>query len=455
MSNLLVLPDLREMLLEHDDAGLAQVVTELHPATIADFSEGLSVEETWQLLDHAPVTRQADVLAFFPPPKQVEMVSGAGRHLISKLLEAMPHDDRVEVLRQLDPEVVEDLLPLVAKADREDIRRLLSYPEDSAGAMMTTDYAWLPREITVAQAIDDLRRQASDKETIYYVYVLDENRRLLGFVSLRHLILAKPMARIADIMETEVISVRVDADREEVVKTVQRYDFLAIPVIDEQHRLVGIITHDDAIDVVVEEATEDALHQAGVASIDESYIDAPFREIWMKRAVYLAGFFVAEAVLVTSAMNHFEAAISTIVVLASFIPLCISTGGNSGAQAATLITRALAVGDVTLKDWWRVLKHELWMGLALGTTVGIVGFLFATFTSASVLEGVNRWMLALVIGQSVACICLWGTVLGSMLPLLFKRAGIDPGYASSPFVATLVDATGIIIYFTFAQLYLL
>jgi magnesium transporter len=455
MSNLLVLPDLREMLVENDDVGLAQVVTELHPATIADFSEGLSVEETWQLLDHAPVARQADVLSFFPPAKQIEMVTGAGRHLISKLLEAMPHDDRVELLRQLDPDVVDDLLPLVAKADREDIRRLLSYPEDSTGAMMTTDYAWLPRDLTVAQAIEDLRKQASDKETIYYVYVLDENRRLLGFVSLRHLILAKPTAKVADIMQTEVISVRVDADREEVVKLLQRYDFLAIPVLDEQHRLVGIITHDDAIDVVVEEATEDALHQAGVATMDESYIDAPFHTIWQKRAFYLAGFFVAEAVLVTSAMNHFEAAISKIVVLASFIPLCISTGGNSGAQAATLITRALAVGDVSLKDWWRVLKHELWMGLALGATVGGVGFLFATLTRASVLEDINRWMLALVIGQSVACICLWGTVLGSMLPLLFKRAGIDPGYASSPFVATLVDATGIIIYFTFAQMYLL
>ena len=455
MSNLLVLPDLREMLVENDDAGLTQVVTELHPATIADFSEGLSVEETWQLLDHAPVGRQADILSFFPPAKQIEMVTGAGRHLISKLLEAMPHDDRVELLRQLDPDVVEDVLPLVAKADREDIRRLLSYPEASAGAMMTTDYAWLPREITVAQAIDELRKQAYDKETIYYVYVLDENRRLLGFVSLRHLILAKPMAKVADIMQTEVISVRVDADREEVVKTVQRYDFLAIPVLDEQHRLVGIITHDDAIDVVVEEATEDALHQAGVSAMDESYIDAPFRTIWRKRAVYLAGFFVAEAVLVTSAMNYFEGAIATVVVLATFIPLCISTGGNSGAQAATLITRALAVGDVTIQDWWRILKHELWMGLALGGTVGVVGFLFATMTRATVLEGVNRWTLGLVIGQSVACICLWGTVLGSMLPLLFKRAGIDPGYASSPFVATLVDATGIIIYFTFAQLYLL
>jgi magnesium transporter len=332
---------------------------------------------------------------------------------------------------------------------------LLSYPEDSAGAMMTTDYAWLPLDITVSQAIEDLRRQAYDKETIYYVYVLDENRRLLGFVSLRHMILAKPSAMIRDIMQTEVISVRVDADREEVVKLLQRYDFLAIPVIDDQHRLVGIITHDDAIDVVVEEATEDALHQAGVSAIDESYIDAPFASIWRKRAVWLACFFMAEAVLTIWAMGHFDEALDAVVALALFVPLCISTGGNSGSQAATLITRALALGDVSLADWWRVLRHEIGMGVALGVTLGAVGFLAGSLLSDTTLAGINRWTFAFVIGQSVTCICLWGTILGSMLPMAFKRFGIDPGYASSPFVATLVDATGIFIYFTFAQIYLL
>jgi magnesium transporter len=454
MSNLLVLPDLREMLVEHDDAGLAQVVTELHPATIAEFSEGLSVEETWQLLDHGPVARQAEIFAFFPPTKQVEMVTGAGRHLISKLLEAMPHDDRVELLRQLDPEVVEELLPLVAKADREDIRRLLSYPEDSAGAMMTTDYAWLPRDLTVAQAIEDLRRQASDKETIYYIYVLDENRRMLGFISLRKLILAKPAAKVDDIMQGEVISVRVDADREEVVKLLRRYDFLAIPVIDAQHRLVGIITHDDAIDVVVEEATEDVLHMGGVSAITESYLEAPFVTIWRKRAVWLACLFLAE-LLTFTALSQFEDAMKAVVVLGMFLPLVISTGGNSGSQAATLITRALAIGDVQLGDWWRVVRHELLMGTALGVTLGLIGFVRAWLTPKSILQDADPVLLALVVSQSVACICLWGTTIGSILPLVFKRLGFDPGYASSPFVATFVDVTGIIIYFTFAQLYLL
>ncbi len=264
--------------------------------------------------------------------------------------------------------------------------------------MMTTDYAWLPRDLSVAQAIEDLRKQASDKETIYYIYVLDENRRMLGFVSLRNLILAKPAAMVDDIMQPEVISVRVDADREEVVKTVRRYDFLAIPVVDEQHRLVGIITHDDAIDVVVEEATEDALHLGGVSAITESYLEAPFVTIWRKRAVWLACLFVAE-LLTFTALTQFETAMKAVVVLGMFLPLVISTGGNSGSQAATLITRALAVGDVKLTDWWRVLRHELLMGLALGSTLGVIGFGRAWLTPKSVLDGARsvldrRWWSA-------------------------------------------------------------
>ena len=450
MPNPLVLPDLREMLLEGDTLALREVATELHPATVADFIEGLTVDETWQLLDYAEVARQAAVLAFFPPAKQVEMISGAGRHRISKLLEAMPHDDRVDLLRQLDSEVVDNLLPLVAKADREDIRRLLSYPEHSAGAVMTTDYAWLPPDVTVAQAIEQLRKQALEKETIYYIYVLDSEHRLLGFVSLRKLILAKPSATIGELMQTEVISVRVDEDQEELARTLAHYNFLAIPVIDDQRRLVGIITHDDVMDVVVEEATEDVLHAGGVAAITESYLDAPFVTIWRKRAVWLACLFLAE-LFTFNALAHYEDSIKAVTVLALFIPLVISTGGNSGSQAATLITRALALGQVTLGDWWRVLRHELLMGLALGATLGAVGFVRASLTP----EGVNRWLLALVIGQSVACICLWGTLVGAMLPLAFKRFGIDPGYASSPFVATFVDVTGIIIYFSVAHLYLL
>jgi magnesium transporter len=454
MYNPLLLPELREMLAAGDADGLAAVLHELHPATVADFSEGLSVEETWQMLSFAPVEKQAEVFSFFPLDKQVEMVSGVGRDRMSKLLEAMSPDDRVDLLKRLESEVVESLMPLVAKAERQDIRTLLSFPEGSAGSVMTTEYASLPAEITAGDAITLLRQQAPSRETIYYIYVLDEVRHLLGFVSLRDLILAKPSVRVADIMQRDVISVRADQDQEEAARTLAKYDFLAIPVVDNQNCLVGIITHDDVIDVMIEEATEDAYQMGGVVPMDEDYLQAPLFTVWRKRAAWLSCLFVAELFTFT-ALAHFESEIAAVLALSLFVPLCISTGGNSGSQAATLITRAMALGQIRPSDWWRALRHELLVGLALGLTLGAIGFVRASMTPASVLGNADRWMLALVISQAVAAICMWGTLVGSMLPLAFKRLGFDPGYASSPFVATFVDVTGIVIYFSIARVYLL
>jgi magnesium transporter len=454
MYNPLLLPELREMLAAHDAEGLSAVIDELHPATTADFSEGLSVEETWQLLDYAPVEKQAEVFAFFPLEKQVEMASGVGRDRMSKLLEAMSPDDRVDLLKQLDPEVVESLMPLVAKAERQDIRTLLSFPEGSAGSVMTTEYASLPAEITAGDAITLLRQQAPSRETIYYIYVLDEVRHLLGFVSLRDLILAKPTTPVAEIMQRDVISVRADQDQEEVARELAKYDFLALPVVDNQNCLIGIITHDDVLDVMIEEATEDAYQMGGVVPMDEHYLDAPLLTVWRKRAAWLSCLFVAELFTFT-ALAHFEDEIAAVLALSLFVPLCISTGGNSGSQAATLITRAMALGQIRPSDWWRTLRHELLVGVALGLTLGAIGFVRASMTPAAVLGNADRWMLALVIAQAVAAICLWGTLVGSMLPLVFKRLGFDPGYASSPFVATFVDVTGIVLYFSIARIYLL
>ncbi len=454
MANPLLLPEIRSMMAEGDDQGLAEVMNELHPASVAEFAEGLSVEEVWALLSRADVRRQAEVFAFFSPEKEVELVEGVGRERMSRLLEAMSHDDRVDLLRRCDEGTVESLLPLIAKADREDIRRLLSYPEDSAGSVMTSDYATLPPDVTVQEALNRLRQQAPDKETIYYIYVVDDERRLVGFVSLRDLILAKPGALIRDVMEAEVVRVRVNQDQEEVARQLAKFDFLAVPVVDDQNRIVGIVTHDDVLDVLVEEATEDALLMAAVGTMEENYLEAPFTTVWRKRALWLSCLFVAELFTFT-ALSHYEDAIASIIALSLFVPLCISTGGNSGSQAATLITRAMALGQVTPGLWWKVLRHELLMGLVLGLTLGVIGFVRAALTPHSVLGNADRWMLALIIGQSVAIICLWGTLVGSMLPLVFKRLGFDPGYASSPFVATFVDVTGIVIYFSIAKVYLL
>jgi len=453
--NPLLLPEIREMLAENDHRGLTEVMTELHPVSIAEFAEGLSPDETWQLLSHAEIHRQAEVFSFFSPAKQEELASGGGREQMSKLLEAMSHDDRVDLLRRLEQDVVDSLLPLVAKADREDIRRLLSYPEHSAGSVMTTDYATLPPDIPVSEAIGRVRREAPHKETIYYVYVVDEERRLMGLVSLRELILAKPTSPVSDIMQTEVISVRVDQDQEEVARELAKYDFIAIPVVDEQHRLVGIITHDDVIDVVVEEATEDVHRMGAVGPLEEDYLKARIVDVWRKRAVWLSLLFVAE-LLTVHAMQTYEHELDKLVVLAMFVPLCMSIGGNSGSQAVTLITRALALNQVSIVDWARVLRHELLMGLLLGLTVGCFGFACASLLTLLLSPpDVKAWKMGIVIAQAVAAICIWGTVVGSMLPLLFKRLGFDPGYASSPFVATLVDVTGILIYLSIAKVFLL
>jgi magnesium transporter len=255
VANPILIPELRVMLAEGDTAGLREVAAELHPATVAEFSAGLDDGELWQMLEALPVERQAEIFPYYPMPRQVELVKAGDRAHLGPLIEWMASDNRDDLLRELDPELVEEILPLVAKAERHDIRMLLSCPEGSAGSLMTTEYASLPADVTAGEAITRLRSQAPDSESIYYIYVLDGERKLLGFVSLRDLILAKPTALVADLMQRDPISVRIEEPREKVVEKLARFDFIAIPVVDERHRLVGIVTHDDVLDAVRQEAT--------------------------------------------------------------------------------------------------------------------------------------------------------------------------------------------------------
>ncbi len=460
MSHPLFGPEIREMQLENDGPGMKVFCETLHPATAAEaLGEGFEPDEVWRVLQHTDIKTQATVFEYFPLDLQVKMVEGIGRQHMARLIEQMSHDDRADLLRRLRPRVAEQLLRLVDEAERRDIANLVRHAENTAGALMTSDYAWLPANITVSEALDRLRLQAPDKETIYYIYVLDEKRHLLGMVSLRNLILATRQARIGDIMQKDIVTVKLNDDRELVAQQMARYDFLAMPVVDDEGRLVGIVTHDDAIDVVVQEATEDVQRMGGVTPLTENYLEGSFVQVWRKRAMWLAALFVAE-MFTFNAMAYFDEAMKSVTVLALFIPLCLSTGGNSGSQAATLITRAMALGQVTVHDWLRVLRHELLMGLALGVTLGLIGFVRAgLLTPEHVLVNpagapqTSLWKLMLVISQSVAVICVWGTLIGSMLPILFKRLGVDPGIASSPFVATFVDVTGIVIYFSVAHVY--
>jgi magnesium transporter len=457
MAHPLFTPEARLMLEKDDKDAMETFCETLHPATVAEtLADSFSVEDTWRFLRTSPINKQAAIFAYFPMEWQVRMVEGTGRQQMARLIEQMSHDDRADLLRQLPEPVTEGLLRLVDEADRRDIAALVEYPENTAGALMTTDYAWLPANVTVDEALNRLRLQAPDRETIYYVYVVDDQRRLLGVLSLRDLILARRQAVVQDLMDTNVVTVRVSDDREAVAETVREYDLLAVPVVDADNRLVGIVTYDDAIDVVVSEATEDVHRMGGVSPIEENYLHASFLLIWRKRAFWLSALFIAE-MFTFNAMAYFDDAMKAVTVLALFVPLCLSTGGNSGSQAATLITRALALGHVRIGDWFRALRHELLMGLALGATLGLIALVRAwLLTPHHVLVNPNGsltdlHLLTLVISLSVAAICLWGTLIGSMLPLLFKRCGIDPGIASSPFVATFVDVTGIVIYFSIAK----
>lgn len=452
MAHVLFGPEVREMLLENDVASMREFCESLHPATVAEtLADEFEVEQVWRFLNNTSIRNQATIFEYFPLEWQVKMVEGGGREHMAHLIEKMSHDDRVDLLRRLMPRVAEALLRLVDEAERRDIATLFKQKENTAGSIMTTDYAWLPANITASEALDRLRLQAPERETIYYVYVLDNehNRRLQGVVSLRDLIMAARHTIIRDLMESQLVVARAEDDLEKAAAELARYDLLALPIVDENNRLVGIITHDDIIDVVVQEATEDVHRLGAVGPITENYLEADFFTVWRSRAVWLAVLFVG-GMFTVSAMQLFEKSLQEVVVLSLFIPICISTGGNSGAQAATLITRALALGQVNGRDWWRVLRHELLMGLALGGTLGVLGFARGFFT-----DYVDPPRLAITVGLAVICICLWGTIVGSMLPLVLRRVGIDPAIASNPFVATLCDVTGILIYFLIAQTFIL
>ncbi len=451
MPDPLFTPIARQMLQAGDEASLQEFVENLHPATVAEsLADSLPVEDVWKFLNAVPVRLRADVFAYFPEEWQEKMAGGTGREQMAHIIGEMSSDDRADLMRRLPRAMREQLLRLVDEADRKDIARLIEYPEGTAGSLMTTDYAWLPAGITADDALERLRLQAPNTETIYYVYVVDEQRRLKGVVSLRDLVLARRGTPLADITETNIVSVRDTDDREKAAQEFGEYDLLAMPVTDADGRLVGIITSDDVLDVVVEEATEDAHRMGAVGPMPDNYLETGFLTVWWNRAFWLSLLFVT-GMLTFWALEYFEGAMKSLPVLMFFVPLCISTGGNSGSQAATLITRAMALGQVEVGDWARVLRHELLMGLALGVTLGVLGGLRTYLLTGGVGPG-DLARLALVITIAATAICLYGTLIGSMLPLVFKRLGIDPGVASGPFVATFVDVTGIVIYFTIARL---
>ncbi len=445
MYNSLLLPDLRLLLDEDDSHGMTEFCEALHPAVTAEVLEGLDTADTWRVLSQCSFEQQAEILGFINLPYQMELVENVDRGHLSRLIETMAPDDRVDLLERMNPDHVESLMPLIAQAERGDIRKLLSYEDDSAGSIMTTEYASLPEDITVDEAIARLRRQAPDRETIYYVYILDEGRRLRGFVSLRQLILAKPQTLLSEIMERDVIRVSVDHDQEYVAQELARYDFIAIPVVDNQNQLVGIITHDDVMDVFQEEANEDAYRSGAVEPLEDSYLSTPLLTLTWKRGIWLVGLLFA-AFLTAWVLNQYEDESAQYKWMILFIPLVLASGGNAGSQSATLIIRAIALGEMTRRDTLLIARREFMLSMLLGGGLMALGFVAA-------LKFVLP-MQAAVVAITVFLVVMMGTVTGAMLPIMFKRLGMDPALMSNPLIAALVDVFGVIIYYNVATLLL-
>jgi magnesium transporter len=370
-------------------------------------------------------------------------------------LRLLPPDDAADLLQASPPDEAEALLALIDDATRREVRALLAYAEDAAGGLMNTRFARVRPDMTVDEAISYLRRQAREQlEQIYYVYVLDEAQHLLGVVSFRELFSAAPEKRVRDVMNADVVSVREHEDQEIVSNVFAQLDLVAIPVVDAENRVKGIVTIDDIVDVVQEEATEDIQKFGGVQALDAPYLEIGFGRMLRKRAGWLSALHVG-GMLTAAAMSWFADEISRAVVLATFVPMIISSGGNTGSQASTLVIRAMALGELRLRDWWRVLRREIATGLALGTILGAIGFVrIAGGEWLAPGHGDQMLLVGLTMFASLIGVVMFGALAGALLPFGLRRLGLDPADASAPFIATLVDVVGILIYFTVAGMLL-
>lgn len=444
MINTLYLPELREMLETGDVEALREFCVALFPARTAEFMEGLTAAESWAVLQSADPPTRAQIFRYLDHEKQIEIIETCDRESASQLIADLPADDRVDLLNAIDEEVARELLPLVPLEERREVLRLQAYPEGTAGAVMTTEVARLPESLTVRQALDQLSHVAENLETIYYIYIVDAENHLRGAVSARQLVthLNKPHLPITELMERNLVTVEATDDQEAVAAKVADYDFLAIPVVDHEQHLVGIITHDDVIDVLQQEATEDAYLAGAVGPLEAGYMSVPWLEFARLRAVWLAVLF-AGALVTILALRTYHGVIDDVAWLVLFLPLVVSSGGNSGSQSATLIIRALTTKEITPAAWWAVVWRELLIGSALGVFLGAIGFLAGLFVAPTATA-------ALILPITLILVVTCGTLLGSLLPLLFARLGWDPALMSTPFVACIIDIVGIVVYMNVA-----
>ncbi|RQO31492.1 magnesium transporter [Taibaiella sp. KBW10] len=444
-----------EHLIEYGtDSDLLQFLEEQNISDVKELIDELP-EQAPRFFELLPIGRSVHAFRILDFPTQARILKKLSGHKISELINELPPDDLTALFSELSGDAVKKLIILLPDEERKEALRLLGYKEDSVGRLMTPDYVAVKKHWKVSRVLDHIRRYGINSETIHVIYVIDDNGVLLDDLQIRKLLLADPDTYVEDIVDHRLVSLKANANQEEAVQVFRMNNRVALPVTDDKNILLGIVTVDDILWVANEEYTEDIQKIGGTEALDEPYLDTPLFSLFKKRVGWLAVLMLGE-MLTATAMGFFEDQIQKAVVLSLFIPLIISCGGNSGSQASTLIIQAMALGEITLKDWWRVMRREIISGLMLGISLGLIGFarIYIWHLADPTIYGDHWLLLSCAISTSLIFVVLWGSFAGSMLPMLLKRLGADPATSSAPFVATLVDVTGLIIYFSCAVLFL-
>jgi magnesium transporter len=442
-----------------------QLIEEKNLEGLSEYLNELNISDVEELIDELPehaalflevlsLNRAVNVFRILDFPTQERVFKKLPASKVREMINDLPPDDRTSFFSELKGDVVKQLIIMLTPQERKEALSLLGYPEDSVGRLMTPDYITVKEYWNMNRVLDHIRRYGSASETIDVLYVIDGNGKLVDDLRIRDVLIAEENTLVGDLIDSRLISLNANDPQEEAVTIFRMNNRVALPVVDEQGIMLGIVTIDDILWVANEEYTEDMQRFGGTEALDEPYLDVAISHLVKKRAGWLVILFLGQ-LLTATVIEHFEAQLATVMALFALVPLIMSSGGNSGSQASTLIIQAMALGEVTLADWWRVMKREFLSGMSLGLILGTLGFIrIATWQSFSHAYGDHWVLIGLVVSLSLVCVVLWGSLTGSMLPFLLKKLGADPASSSAPFVSTLVDVTGLLIYFTFVTLIL-
>ena len=446
---------LREAIVAKNGAFVVEHFKELYAQDIAEIFNELEIEEAKYVYTQLDEQIAADVLVELDDDVREDFLASLTSKEIAEHIDNMDSDDAADVIAELPDNVQDEVLAQMEDSEQaSDIVELLNYDENTAGGLMATELIRVHVNSNAIECVREIREQADNVENIYAIYVVDDDEKLVGLLHLKKLIVSSTRSRVSEIYDPKVISIKTNTAAEEVANLMDKYNLVVLPVVDALGRLVGRITIDDIVDVRREEETEDLQRMAGMEALDEPYMNMSLWGILRKRAGWLVILFLGET-LTATAMGFFENEIAKVVILSLFVPLIISSGGNTGSQASTLVIRALALGEITIRNWWTIIKREIKVGVILGLILGIIGFIrVAAWSQFTPIYGPHWFEIALTVGTSLIGVVLWGNIIGSIFPLILKRFGFDPAVSSAPFVATLVDITGLIIYFSVASLLL-